>query len=110
MCSESLHRTVLTYREAQDGGQDAVFLLLDDSGQFQEATVQCKFSGKAERRLKISDIHPELESVAALVQDGRASSYYLITNMGVDAPVAAGIGDLLRAQGVQAPTYVARNG
>ena len=103
VCSESLHQTVLTYREAQDGGQDAVFLLLDDSGQFQEATVQCKFSGKAERRLKVSDIHSELESVAALVQDGRASSYYLITNMGVDAPVAAAVRDLLRAQGVQAP-------
>jgi hypothetical protein len=89
VCSESLHQTVLTYREAQDGGQDAVFLLLDDSGQFQEATVQCKFSGKAERRLKVSDIHSELESVAALVQDGRASSYYLYylgtnTHLGAD--------------------------
>ncbi|MGE8065635.1 restriction endonuclease [Pseudomonas sp. NPDC089569] len=103
VCSESLHRAVSTYREAQDGGQDAVFLLEDETGLSQEATVQCKFSGKPERRLKVSDICSELESVASLVQDGRATSYYLITNMGVDAPVAANIRDLLKAHGVQSP-------
>ncbi|MCM2460293.1 hypothetical protein HGO40_07255 [Pseudomonas sp. CG7] len=102
VCSESLHRTVSTYREAQDGGQDAVFLLAEDET-LQEATVQCKFSGKVERRLKVSDVHSELGSVASLVEKGLASTYYFITSMGVDAPVAAEIRDLLRVQGVQEP-------
>lgn len=66
VCTESLGRTVSIYREAQDGGQDAVFLLPADKG-IQEATVQCKFSGKSDQRLKLSDITAELANVKELV-------------------------------------------
>lgn len=107
VCTESLQRPVSTYREAQDGGQDAVFLL-SASEEFREATVQCKFSGKAERRLKVSDIRDELKSVSVLVEKGLASAYYLITSMGVDAPIAAEIRDLLRTLGVQEPHVLGR--
>ena len=102
ICSESFKRTVSTYREAQDGGQDAVFLLEKDQD-FRDATVQCKFTGMAQRRLKASDINPELETVRALVQNGLAHTYFFITNMGIDAPVAAEIKSLLRQHGVHEP-------
>ena len=102
ICEDYFKRPVSLYREAQDGGQDAVFLLPVDSV-YIEATVQCKFSGKPERRLKLGDITSELDSVAELVIAGRAKAYYLITNMGVDAPVAAKIKDELRNKGVEEP-------
>jgi hypothetical protein len=102
ICAETLGRTVSIYREAQDGGQDAVFLLPAGKG-IREATVQCKFSGKSELRLKLSDITSELSNVKELVDQGRAHTYYFITSMGVDAPIAAEIRDNLRKLGVQEP-------
>lgn len=102
LCTESLGRTVSIYREAQDGGQDAVFLLPEAKGA-REATVQCKFTGKPDQRLKLSDITSELNNVASLVAEGRAHSYYFLTSMGVDAPIAADIRDRLRALGVVEP-------
>lgn len=102
LCAESLGRTVSIYREAQDRGQDAVFLLPAAQG-FQEATVQCKFSGKSDQRLKLSDITAELSNVESLVAEGRAHAYYFLTSMGVDAPIAAQIRDQLRALGVTEP-------
>ena len=91
--------TVSVYREAQDRGQDAVFLAKSD-GKSIEATIQCKFSSKADKRLRVSDIDSELGTVRELVASGRAIIYYLITSLGVDAPVAAAIGDKLMAAGV----------
>lgn len=102
VCTETLGRTVSIYREAQDGGQDAVFLVPAENG-VQEATIQCKFSGKPGQKLKVSDITAELANVKALVAQGRAQTYYFLTSMGVDAPVAAGIRDQLRVLGVQEP-------
>jgi hypothetical protein len=102
ICAEMLGRTVSIYREAQDGGQDAMFLLTAEKG-FQEATVQCKFSGKPDKKLKLSDITAELAIIKELVSQGRAQAYFFLTNMGVDAPVAAEIRDQLRELGVQEP-------
>jgi len=110
VCAEVWNKTVSIYREAQDGGQDAVFLTRgntqeDDS---EEATVQCKFSSKAEQRLRVSDIESELETVRELTAAGRAKSYYLITSQGVDAPVAAAIRDKLIDAGVVEPHVLGR--
>lgn len=107
VCEEHLGRTVSIYREAQDGGQDAVFLLPAE-GDVKEATVQCKFSGKADQRLKAGDIASELQTVEQLVADGKASTYYFITSMGVDAPVAAEIRGQLSAKGVSEPHVLGR--
>jgi hypothetical protein len=103
VCEEILGRLVSVYREAQDDGQDAVFLLprkgIDDA--FEEATVQCKFSGKADRRLRASDITKELSSVEKLVQSGRAHTYYLITNFGIDSGIASEVREMLVGIGVR---------
>ena len=99
---EELNCTVSVYREAQDGGQDAVFLA-KSSNRTVVATVQCKFSGKREQRLKPSDITGELEHVEQLVTKGMASVYYFITSMGIDADVAHQIRERLSTMGVVEP-------
>lgn len=110
VCEVAFGRTVSVYREAQDGGQDAVFMLpaTGPHNQPTEATVQCKFSSRADGRLRPSDISDELETVRKLVSASRASIYYLITNLGVDAPVAAEVRDALRAVGVYEPHVLGR--
>ena len=107
ICSEVFNTVVSVYREAQDGGQDAVFITRED-GTAKEATVQCKFSSKPHQRLRVGDIESELDTVRELVKTGRASVYYFITSLGVDAPVAATIRDKLIAVGVQEPHVLGR--
>lgn len=104
VCEEVLGRTVSIYREAQDGGQDAVFLM----GQATRpktgvGTVQCKFTSDAARRLRVSDLSKEEEAVRELVASGQAETYVLLTNMGVDAPVAVSLRARLVAMGVKFP-------
>lgn len=110
VCAEVLSTTVSVYREAQDGGQDAVFLtrMAGQRGVSTEATVQCKFSSKAELRLRASDIDSELVTVRELALAGRANVYYLITSLGVDAPIAAEIRDKLIKVGVAEPHVLGR--
>ena len=107
VCAETWDTTVSVYREAQDGGQDAVFLTRK-TGALTEATVQCKFSSKAAIRLRASDIDSELGTVRELVASGRANIYFLITSLGVDAPVAAAIRDKLIKAGVVEPHVLGR--
>ncbi len=83
ICEEILKLPVSIYREAQDGGQDAVFLTSPKCGEpSSTGTIQCKFTSNPEKRLKPSDLTPELESIKQLVTDGAATHYYFITNMG----------------------------
>jgi len=110
VCAETLGTIVSIYREAQDGGQDAV-LQTQKAGSVQkdfEATIQCKFSGKAHLRLRATDIDPELATVRELVGAGHAKTYYFITSQGVDAPVAAKVRDKLVEAGVSEPHVLGR--
>lgn len=100
VCAEVLKRPVEIYREAQDGGQDAVFLGREDG---ENATIQCKFSSDFTRRLRSSDLNQEIEHIKALVQSSDAYAYILITSMGVDAGVARKIKAELRSLGVVKP-------
>jgi hypothetical protein len=108
VCAEVLSTTVSVYREAQDGGQDAVFLGTKAGERTHDTTVQCKFSSKADRRLRASDIETEMETIKVLVASGQARTYHLITSMGVDAPVAVEIRDRIREAGVQEPHILGR--
>lgn len=105
---EELKSTVSVYREAQDGGQDAVFLAKSADGLTVVGTVQCKFSSKYEQRLKPSDISSEIEHVEQLVGKQMAAVYYFITSMGVDADVAREIRERLFALGVTEPHVVGK--
>jgi hypothetical protein len=89
VCEVVLNRPVEVFREAQDGGQDAVFLLSAQNGkEFAIGTVQCKHTSDARKALAFGDLSPEVEHVEQLVAAGQADTYVLMTNMSVDAPVA----------------------
>lgn len=103
ICEVVLNKCVSIYREAQDGGQDAAFSSRpnDSTGSSSNGTIQCKFVSDPSRRLRATDISNEIPSIRALVDAGLADSYYFITSMGVDAPVAAEIRAQLQSLGVR---------
>jgi hypothetical protein len=104
VCEEVLRRPVEIFRDAQDGGQDAVFLIparTDDASNV--GTVQCKHSSDPTKRLHAGDLTPEIKHVEELVNLGQAHTYILMTNLSVDAPVAVKIRNRLRKLGVKKP-------
>lgn len=108
VCEVVLGRSVEIFREAQDGGQDAVFLIPAGNGALPIGTVQCKHTSDAARTLKISDLTAELDHVEELVKAGQADTYAFMTNMSVDAPVAAAMRAKLRELGVRKPHIFGR--
>lgn len=67
VCEDYLRRPVEIFSEANDGGQDAVFLLKDKDGNDVVGTVQCKHVSDPARGLRASDINGELDKVTDLV-------------------------------------------
>lgn len=87
VCEVMLGRPVEIFREAQDGGQDAVFLIPSGSDAPSIGTIQCKHTSEAGKALKAGDLSGEIKNVEELVRGGLADTYALMTNMSVDAPV-----------------------
>lgn len=108
VCEVVLGRPVEIFREAQDGGQDAVFLISSEPDTPPIGTVQCKHTSESSKALKISDLTAEIEHVEELVKTGQADTYAFMTNMSVDAPVAAAMRSKLRALGVRKPHILGR--
>ncbi|WP_206018303.1 hypothetical protein [Roseovarius nitratireducens] len=108
VCEVVLGRPVEIFREAQDGGQDAVFLIPSGSGAPSIGTIQCKHTSDAGKALKAGDLSGEIENVEELVKAGLADTYVFLTNMSIDAPVAATMRARLRALGVRKPHILGR--
>jgi hypothetical protein len=108
VCEVVLGRPVEIFREAQDGGQDAVFLTSSGSDPPSIGTIQCKHTSEAGKALKAGDLSGEIENVEELVKAGLADTYAFMTNMSVDAPVAAAMRARLRALGVRKPHIFGR--
>lgn len=108
VCEDVLGRPVEIFREAQDGGQDAVFLIASGSDAPSIGTIQCKHTSDAGKALKAGDLSGEIENVEELVKLGLADTYAFMTNMSVDAPVAAAMRARLRALGVRKPHILGR--
>lgn len=108
VCEVVLGRPVEIFREAQDGGQDAVFLVSSGSELPPIGTVQCKHSSEAGKALKTGDLSSEIENVEELVKAGQADTYAFMTNMSVDATVAVAMRARLRALGVRKPHILGR--
>ena len=85
VCEVVLGRPVEIFREAQDGGQDAVFLIPSPSNEQFIGTVQCKHTSDAGKALKVGDLSTEIGNVEELVNAGQADTYVFMTNMSVDA-------------------------
>ena len=111
VCREILDRPVEIFSEAKDDGQDAAFLSKPKqaSQKSGEGTVQVKYSSNPNRRLKLTDIGSEEPKIRRLVEDGRALTYVLMTNMPVDAAIASKIRQRLRSFGVQHPHVFGRH-
>ncbi|MFG6565856.1 hypothetical protein ACGYLI_16690 [Sulfitobacter sp. 1A13421] len=105
VCEVVLSRPVEIFREAQDGGQDAVFLIPSSPDARAPAigTIQCKHTSEARKALKAGDLSGEIEHVEELVHAGLADTYVFMTNMSIDAPVAAKMRARLRELGVRKP-------
>jgi energy-coupling factor transporter ATP-binding protein EcfA2 len=110
VCEEALKKTVSVYREAQDGGQDAVFLVKSKRAEdpLGTGTVQCKFTSDPMRHFRLSDLNSEKGSITELVTIGQAYSYFYMTNMSVDAPIAAQAREMLQGLGVVEPNILGR--
>ncbi|WP_221033423.1 hypothetical protein [Pseudomonas cichorii] len=108
VCEVVIGRPVEIFREAQDGGQDAVFLISAESDALLIGTVQCKHTSDAAKALKLSDLTAEIAHVEELVKAGQAETYAFMTNMSVDAPVASAMRAKLRALGVRKPHILGR--
>lgn len=109
VCEVVLQRPVEIFREAQDGGQDAVFLVPGGSAEARSiATVQCKHTSDPTKALKTSDLNAELEHIEQLIADGQADTYVFMTNMSIDAPVAAAMRARLSALGIRKPHILGR--
>src|ERR1700689_59308 len=64
VCEVVLQRPVEIYREAQDGGQDAVFLTTTKANDPSAAgSIQVKHSTDPAKKLRLNDLTPELEHV-----------------------------------------------
>jgi hypothetical protein len=108
VCEVVLGRPVEIFREAQDGGQDAVFLISSTNDAQPIGTVQCKHTSDARRALKVGDLSAEIGNVEALVKAGQADTYAFMTNMSVDARVAVSMRAKLRELGVRKPHILGR--
>ncbi|TQM90357.1 hypothetical protein [Roseinatronobacter monicus] len=103
VCEVVLSRPVEIFREAQDGGQDAVFLIPSGSDAPAIGTIQCKHTSEAGKALKAGELSGEIENVKELVKAGLADTYVFMTNMSIDAPVAVKMRARLRELGVRKP-------
>jgi hypothetical protein len=83
VCEVVLGRPVEIFREAQDGGQDAVFLIPAGTDGAPIGTVQCKHTSDGSKPLKVSDLTAEIENVKELAKAGQADTYAFMTNMSV---------------------------
>lgn len=101
VCEVVLDRPVEIFREANDGGQDALFLIPSEARASPIGTVRCKHTSDAGKALKVSNLTAELENVEELVKAGQADTYIFMTNMSVDAPVAVAARAKLRALGLR---------
>jgi hypothetical protein len=108
VCEVVLRQPVEIYREAQDHGQDAVFLVRGQNTSAPVGTVQCKHTSDFAKSLRRGDLTPEIAHIQELVKAGLADTYAFMTNMSVDAPVAAEIRARLRSLGVRKPHILGR--
>lgn len=102
---EVLGQTVQTFLSSKDGGRDGAFAGRwtsqageDLSGKF---VIQCKFTSKPEKPLKLSDVADELAKVRRLVEKKRCDCYLLLTNFNISGIQEEKIEDAFRAVGVK---------
>ena len=95
IAAEVLGQTVQVFLPAKDGGRDGAFRGTWKATENVQMTgsfvVQCKFTGKADALLALSDIDDEVGKAEKLAADGLCNNYILMTNYGISGPTEAEI-------------------
>lgn len=82
--SEVWGQIVQSFFDSHDGGRDGAFhgAWLSKEGEMLQGsfTVQCKFTSKPGKTLKLSDLSDELTKAKRLAARGLADNYFLFTN------------------------------
>jgi hypothetical protein len=102
---EIFGQTVESFLASADAGRDGAFAgawkpLAGEAlaGRF---VIQCKFTSKRDRNLRIDDISDEVKKARRLVKRGQCDSYVLMTNAGISGPMAGEVQALFRGAGVK---------
>ena len=100
-----LGQCVESFLDSHDGGRDGAFAGSWNpsgneyiSGHF---VIQCKFTSRADHKLRVSDLSDELAKTTRLVREGRCDCYVLLTNAGVSGRRAEKIEALFKGAGVK---------
>lgn len=108
VCREIFSRPVEVYREANDGGRDAILKSKIGDPGAQEVTVQCKFSSDATKTFRASSLTREEATIRKLVEAGDAQEYAILTSMSVSGSDAKAIKARLVELGVVKPYVFGR--
>lgn len=94
VASEVLQRPVQVFLPSRDGGRDGAFVGAwpgaVDSPEA-KSTIQCKFLGKANASVTLSDVSAELGKISSLAARGLAHDYILLTNANISGESEAEI-------------------
>jgi len=83
ICETELERTIDVYREANDGGQDATFLIASKpSDDHAVGTVQCKHASDPNRRMKLSDLTTEIPKIKPWLKMDKPKHIFLFLTWG----------------------------
>lgn len=112
VAAEVLERPVQTFLPSQDGGRDGAFWgTWPGAPDVPEAksTIQCKFTGKPSKTLKLSDISGELSKIDSLKCRGLAHDYVLLTNAGVSGQAEGEMVSAIEAAGATRARVLGRD-
>ncbi|HEY3382533.1 MAG TPA: hypothetical protein VGK32_12235 [Vicinamibacterales bacterium] len=102
---EILGQTVESFLDSNDGGRDGAFAgnwkATGNEALSGRFVIQCKFTARSNRALRLADLKDEVAKVGRLVAQGVCDVYVVLTNAGVSGKRAAQVEDLLRKTGVQ---------
>ncbi|NBB26568.1 hypothetical protein GVM20_15655 [Porphyrobacter sp. SLTP] len=103
VAAEVLQRPVQTFLGSKDGGRDGAFLGKLEGGADGplKSAIQVKYLAGPGARLTLGKLVGELTKVEALVAEGLAEDYVIITNAGVTGVSEAAICKAFEAKGVK---------
>ena len=100
-----LGQNVMSFLDTLDGGRVGAFTGTWDTQEGEVLTgdfvIQCKFTGKPDFSLRLSDVSDEIDKAKPLVEQGRCDSYVLLTNANVSGRFELTFRKALTSVGVQ---------
>jgi hypothetical protein len=100
-----LGQTVESFLNSKDGGRDGAFagtwVIKKGESLSGKFVIQCKFTGKADKSLKLSDVADEVEKAKKLVKKKLCDSYLLLTNFNISGVLHEELSETFCAVGVR---------